>query len=94
LKPGTTKGLSDFLQIIDGHVPLAGFNTLQRTPVDGGLFRQGFLGHTALIAETMDVAPDNNMRFQLGHPEKLSVESRIEGGSICRFYLGAGIASC
>ena len=50
-------------EIIDGHVPGAGFNPLQRAQVNIGAFRQLFLRQFRTQPETVNVASDDVVWF-------------------------------
>ena len=50
-------------EVIDGHIPRAGFNPLQRAQVNIGAFRQLFLRQFRTQPETVNVASDDVVWF-------------------------------
>ena len=50
-------------EVIDGHIPRAGFNPPQRAQIDIGKFRQFFLRQFRTQPETVNIASDEVVWF-------------------------------
>jgi hypothetical protein len=61
--PGGFKTLTEPIKVIDGHVPLAGLDSLQRAAVNICFFRQLFLGELCGVSKSIDVPTYRNMHM-------------------------------